>query len=54
MGQQRQIGAPIIVAKEHRQPPIFPLRHVLRNLRDDNASKPSHTPTIGTATDNVN
>jgi len=38
---ETEIKDPIIVAEEHREPAIAPLRDVARYVRDDDAGQPS-------------
>lgn len=42
LGHQFEIAATIIAAEKDRQPPVAPLRHMVRHIRDDNASMARH------------
>ncbi len=50
-GHQFEIATTIIVAEEDRQPPVAPLRHMVRHIRDDNASKARHLKSSGASPD---
>lgn len=42
LGQQREIGAAVVVGKEHGQEPVAALGDVMRDMRDDDAAEAGH------------
>jgi hypothetical protein len=52
-GDQVKISQLVIVAKEHRLPPVATLGHVVRQARNDHSSKARHPKTPGASTNSL-
>ncbi len=52
--QQGDIAAIVVVANEHRQPPIAPLGHVMCDSRNHQSRQPRHVRCIGCLRGNRN